>query len=110
MDSEKYTVSPFPSVNLPSSNICKNMSSTRGCAFSISSNRMTEKVFAFIALVRVPLFETHVEGKRHRGGYLLFEFIRISNPMHTLIQINIRKFFAVKSCQRPWSKKDAPGA
>ena len=39
--SEKYAVSPRPSVSRPSSRICRNLSRIRGCAFSISSNSTT---------------------------------------------------------------------
>ena len=37
----KSTVRPLPSVRRPSSMICSSMLKTSGCAFSISSNRMT---------------------------------------------------------------------
>ena len=42
IDSEKYTVFPCPSVSLPSSKICKNLSKIDGWAFSISSNNTIE--------------------------------------------------------------------
>ena len=38
----KSTILPLPSVSLPSSNNCNNTLNTSGCAFSISSNRITE--------------------------------------------------------------------
>ena len=43
MHSEKYAVSPRPSVSRPSSRICRNLSRIRGCAFSISSNSTTRE-------------------------------------------------------------------
>ena len=53
----KYTVSPLLSVNLPSSSICKKISSILGfglAAFSISSNNITLNGFSFIAFVNCP--------------------------------------------------------
>ena len=38
----KSTVLPRPSVSWPSSNTCKRMLKTSGCAFSISSSSTTE--------------------------------------------------------------------
>jgi len=38
----KLTFLPCESVTWPSSNICKNKLNTSGCAFSISSKRITE--------------------------------------------------------------------
>ena len=39
----KSTTLPWPSVSLPSSRICNNILKTSGCAFSISSKRITLK-------------------------------------------------------------------
>ena len=39
----KSTVLPCPSVSRPSSRICRSVLNTSGCAFSISSNRITRK-------------------------------------------------------------------
>ena len=50
----KLTVLPLLSVNLPSSNICKSMFITSGCAFSISSNSITEYGFLRIFSVNCP--------------------------------------------------------
>ena len=52
--SEKYTVFPCPSVILPSSKICKNLSKIEGCAFSISSNNKMENGLFFTAFVSCP--------------------------------------------------------
>ena len=38
----KSTVRPWPSVSRPSSKTCRRMLKTSGCAFSISSSRMSE--------------------------------------------------------------------
>ena len=38
----KSTVRPWPSVRRPSSSTCSSALNTSGCAFSISSNRITE--------------------------------------------------------------------
>nr|DAS13264.1 MAG TPA: hypothetical protein [Caudoviricetes sp.] len=38
----KSTTFPFPSVRRPSSSSCNKTLNTSGCAFSISSNRITE--------------------------------------------------------------------
>ena len=38
----KSTVRPWPSVRRPSSSTCSSTLKTSGCAFSISSNRITE--------------------------------------------------------------------
>ena len=37
----KSTVRPWPSVSRPSSSTCSRTLKTSGCAFSISSNRIT---------------------------------------------------------------------
>ena len=38
----KLTTRPWPSVSRPSSSTCKSTLNTSGCAFSISSSKMTE--------------------------------------------------------------------
>ena len=43
MLSEKYTVSPRPSVSRPSSSIGRNVSKIRGCAFSIFEQHHRER-------------------------------------------------------------------
>jgi len=50
----KSIVLPCPSVNLPSSNICKRVLNTSGCAFSISSNNTTEYGFLLTISVSCP--------------------------------------------------------
>src|SRR5918999_390604 len=54
IDSEKCTVLPRPSVSRPSSRICRNLSKMRGCAFSISSNKITRNGSSRTALVSSP--------------------------------------------------------
>ena len=50
----KSTVLPCESVTLPSSNTCNNTLNTSGCAFSISSNNITEYGFLLTASVNCP--------------------------------------------------------
>mmetsp|Transcript_11597 Transcript_11597/g.17390 ORF Transcript_11597/g.17390 Transcript_11597/m.17390 type:complete len:275 (-) Transcript_11597:1346-2170(-) len=50
----KLTVRPFPSVNIPSSIICKRIFSTSLCPFSSSSSRTTEWGFLLTASVSCP--------------------------------------------------------
>ena len=50
----KFTVLPCESVNLPSSSICNNIFITSGCAFSISSNNITEYGFLLTFSVNCP--------------------------------------------------------
>ena len=50
----KSTVLPWESVILPSSNTCSNILNTSGCAFSISSNRITLYGFLLTASVNWP--------------------------------------------------------
>ena len=50
----KFTVLPCESVSLPSSSICNSIFKTSGCAFSISSNSITEYGFLLIFSVKPP--------------------------------------------------------
>ena len=50
----KSTFLPRPSVNCPSSSTCNNKLNTSGCAFSISSNKITEFGFLLTFSVNCP--------------------------------------------------------
>src|SRR4030067_482350 len=69
----KSTVLPWASVNLPSSKICKSTLKTSGCAFSISSKRITEKDEGTNRPIRIlkPGAGTADRRRNHRDRFVL---------------------------------------